>query len=86
MSQNNHIHPSEKPFELIKYLVEMYSNENMVVLDTCSGSGVLADVCLHTNRKFICTEIDKEFYNKSIKRLQYNIEYEQLDTGEFIRK
>lgn len=82
----NDIHPSEKPFELIKYLVEMYSNENMVVLDTCSGSGVLADVCLHTNRKFICTEIDKEFYDKSIKRLQYNLEYEQLDTGEFIRK
>jgi site-specific DNA-methyltransferase (adenine-specific) len=83
---NECIHPSEKPFKLIKYLVEMYSNENMVVLDTCSGSGVLADVCLHTNRKFICTEIDKEFYDKSIKRLQYHLEYEQLDTGAFIRK
>jgi site-specific DNA-methyltransferase (adenine-specific) len=82
----NDIHPSEKPFELIKYFVEMYSNENMVVLDTCSGSGVLADVCLHTNRKFICTEIDKNFYDKSIKRLQYNLEYEQLETGEFVRK
>ncbi|HMT03836.1 MAG TPA: site-specific DNA-methyltransferase [Burkholderiales bacterium] len=63
------IHPSEKPFALIDYLVCLYSNPNSIVLDTFSGSGVVAHACIIRNRNFIATELDKKFYDLSINRI-----------------
>lgn len=63
------LHPSEKPFGLIEQLVCMYSNPHNIVLDTFSGSGVVAHVCSMHNRNFIATELDSSFHSKSINRL-----------------
>lgn len=67
------IHPSAKPEPLIKYLVELYSSTNDVVLDTFSGSGVVAKACKLTNRRFIAVELDEAFYDASINSLQYDL-------------
>lgn len=70
---NDFIHPSEKPYDLIEFLVKTYSNESDIVLDTFSGSGVTAHVCLLNNRQFIATELNKQFYNLSILRLKNDL-------------
>lgn len=63
------LHPSEKPYGLIERLVNLYSNPDDVVLDTFSGSGVVAHACLLKGRNFIATELDSKFYELSINRL-----------------
>lgn len=59
------IHPSAKPFGLIECLIGLYSNEGDVVLDTFSGSGIVAYTCKLRGRNFIATELDHDFYHKS---------------------
>lgn len=72
-NKDDFIHPSEKPYSLIEFLVNTYSNENDIVLDTFSGSGVTAHVCLLNNRQFIATELNKQFYDLSILRLKNDL-------------
>lgn len=63
------IHPTQKPLGLFEKILLDYSNENDLILDCFSGSGTTAVACYNTNRNFICIEKDKEYYEKSIKRL-----------------
>jgi site-specific DNA-methyltransferase (adenine-specific) len=63
------IHPTQKPLDLIKYLINTYTNENELVLDNTAGSFTTAIACLETNRKYIVMEKEKEYYNKGIKRI-----------------
>lgn len=60
------IHPSAKPYGLIEYLLNLYSNEGDIVLDTFSGSGIVAYACKLRNRNFIATELDPEYYRRSL--------------------
>ena len=64
------IHPTQKPVALFEYLIKTYTNENDLVLDNCSGSGTTAIACMHTNRRFICIEKDKDYWQASCKRLE----------------
>jgi len=64
------IHPTEKPVELFQYLIETYTNEGDVVLDSCSGSGTTAIACLNSNRQYICIEKDAEYFEKSKQRVE----------------
>ncbi|MFA7101555.1 MAG: site-specific DNA-methyltransferase [Bacilli bacterium] len=67
------LHPTQKPVALFEYLIKTYTNENDLVLDNCSGSGTTAIACLETNRKYICIEKDKQYYEASCQRLDnYN--------------
>lgn len=72
------IHPSAKPFGLIESLIMLYSNENDLVLDTFSGSGIVAYVCKLRHRNFIATELSEEYFRESIKYINND-----LFTGEF---
>lgn len=65
------IHPTQKPLGLIERIILRYSKENDLILDCFSGSGTTAIACYRTNRKFIAIEKDKDYYEKSIKRLEY---------------
>ena len=67
---NIQIHPTQKPVELLEYLIKTYSNEGDLILDNCSGSGTTAVACHNLKRRFICIEKDKEYYEKSIERLK----------------
>ena len=62
-------HPTQKPLDLIKALIEKHSNRGDVVLDCFSGSGTTVVAAIHTKRNFKGCEINKEFYDKSIERI-----------------
>jgi site-specific DNA-methyltransferase (adenine-specific) len=68
---NNIFHPTQKPVELIKYLIKTYSNEGDLIFDGYSGSGTTAIGCLETDRNFICCESDKieGYFDKSVERI-----------------
>jgi site-specific DNA-methyltransferase (adenine-specific) len=55
-------HPTQKPIPLLEYLIKTYTNEGMVVLDNCMGSGSTKIACINTNRKFIGIEKDEKYF------------------------
>lgn len=63
------LHPTQKPTPLFEYLIKTYSNEGDLVLDNCAGSGTTAIACMNTNRKYICIEKEKEYYDIILKRI-----------------
>lgn len=56
------IHPTQKPVELLEWLIKTYTNEGETVLDNCMGSGSTGVACVNTNRKFIGIELDKDYF------------------------
>jgi len=65
-----HLHPTQKPIDLISYLVRTYTNEGDTVLDNCMGSGTTAIACIKEKRHFIGFELNKEYYEKAVKRIE----------------
>jgi site-specific DNA-methyltransferase (adenine-specific) len=64
------IHPTQKPVDLLRYLVLTYTNEGDTVLDNCSGSGTTAVACVKEKRHFICFEKDETYWKKSVERVK----------------
>lgn len=64
------IHPTQKPIELLEYLIKTYTNENEVVLDNCMGSGSTGVACINTNRNFIGIELDEKYFEIAKKRIE----------------
>ena len=62
-------HPTQKPVELMEYLIKTYTNENEIVLDNTMGSGTTGLACLKTNRQFIGIEKEKQYYDVAVRRL-----------------
>jgi len=54
------LHETQKPLELIKKLITIFSVEDHLILDFTSGSGTLAVACENTNRRWICIEKDTD--------------------------
>ena len=69
MNTLNRLHPTQKPVELLEYLIKTYTNENEIVLDNCMGSGSTGVACLNTNRKFIGIELDNEYFEIAKNRI-----------------
>jgi len=63
-------HPTQKPVDLLRYLVLTYTNSGMVVLDNCIGSGTTAIACLKEHRHFIGFETNKEYFDKAVQRIE----------------
>jgi DNA modification methylase len=61
-------HPTEKPLELLKYLISTYSNENDMVLDNTMGSGTTCLGAKELNRKFIGIEKEANYYEIACRR------------------
>ena len=64
------IHPTEKPVELLAYLIRCYTKENDIVLDFTAGSGSTAEACLLTGRRCVLIERDEKMCEKIVKRLE----------------
>ena len=62
-------HPTQKPIELLEYLIKTYTNEGDIVLDFTMGSGSTGVACKNLNRKFIGIELNEEYYNISNRRI-----------------
>lgn len=58
----NKIHPTQKPTDLLEYLIKTYTNKNEIVLDNCMGSGSTGVACINTNRNFIGYELNEEYF------------------------
>lgn len=70
-SPNNskRLHPSQKPTDLLEFLIRVHTNEGDTVLDCCMGSGSTGVAAINTGRKFIGFEMDEKFYKISEDRL-----------------
>ena len=68
-SGKGHLHPTQKPVELLEYLIKTYTNENDLVLDNCMGSGSTGVACKNLNRNFIGIELDENYFNIAKERI-----------------
>ena len=68
----NRVHPTEKPIELMVYLIKTYTNEGDLVLDFTMGGGSTGVACLKTNRDFIGIEKDEKYFNMAKNRMGNN--------------
>lgn len=66
-------HSTQKPLELLKYLVRTYTNENDWVLDNTCGSNTTGIACYDLNRNYIGIEKDIDIYNVAKERVEKNI-------------
>ena len=82
--ENDRYHPTQKPTDMIEYLINIYSNESDTVLDSCMGSGTTAIACINTNRKYIGFELDEGYYKASIERINNHIKDKQIDLFEIL--
>jgi site-specific DNA-methyltransferase (adenine-specific) len=64
----NQIHPTQKPIELLKYLVATYSDTGEIVLDNVMGSGTCPLAAKELNRKFIGIEKEANYYEIACRR------------------
>jgi site-specific DNA-methyltransferase (adenine-specific) len=64
------LHPTQKPVDLLEYLIRTYTNENDLVLDFTMGSGSTGVACINTNRKFIGVEINEKYFNIAKDRIE----------------
>lgn len=69
-NRNGKLHPTQKPVDLLEYLIKTYSNENDIVLDFTMGSGSTGVACVNTNRKFIGVELNEDYYKISKSRIK----------------
>lgn len=63
-------HPTQKPVELIEYLIKTYTFEGETVLDNCMGGGSTAIACMRTKRHFIGFETDEKYFERACKRIE----------------
>ena len=67
--RQDQLHPTQKPVELLEYLIKTYSKPNDTVLDFTMGSGSTGVACKNTNRDFIGIELDEEYFNIEKERV-----------------
>tara|TARA_R110002124_G_scaffold262665_1_gene428800 strand:+ start:331 stop:942 length:612 start_codon:yes stop_codon:yes gene_type:complete len=63
------IHPTQKPVKLYEWLLMNYAKEGDKILDTHLGSGSIALACHNLGYDLTACELDKEYYEASLKRL-----------------
>lgn len=68
-SEGNTVHPTQKPVELMQYMIKTYTNENGLVLDNCMGSGTTGVAAKLNKRNFIGIEKDENYFNIAKKRI-----------------
>ena len=74
--QEKKIHPTQKPIKLYEWILKNYANENFKIIDTHLGSGSIAIAVEKANRmdkmnlQFVGIEIDKEYYEAALNRIE----------------
>mgnify|MGYP006073022547 CR=1 FL=1 len=75
IARESHLfHPTQKPVELMNYIISTYTKENELVLDFTSGSGSTLIACEKINRKWIGIEISKKYCEIIRKRFENGIQ------------
>ena len=68
--RRKNLHPTQKPIELMEYLIKTFTNEGDTVLDFTMGSGTTGKACQNLNRNFIGIEKDLNYFNIASERLK----------------
>jgi site-specific DNA-methyltransferase (adenine-specific) len=68
------VHPTQKPVDLLEYLIKTYTNEGDTVLDFTMGSGSTGVACVNTNRNFIGIELDDKYFEIAKRRISEALE------------
>lgn len=69
----NKLHPTEKPVDLMEYLISKFTDENQVVLDPFMGSGTTGVACKNLDRNFIGIELVEGYFNIAKDRIEDGI-------------
>ena len=64
------VHPTQKPVDLLEWLVKTYTNEGEVILDNCMGIGSTGVAALNLHRKFIGIELDEKYFEIAKERIE----------------
>lgn len=64
------VHPTQKPTELLEWIIKTYTNEDDMVLDNCMGSGSTGVAALKLNRSFIGMELEDKYFNIAKERIE----------------
>lgn len=67
----NELHPTQKPVDLLEFLINNSSIENDNILDPFMGSGSTGVACQNTNRNFIGFELDEHYFQIAKERLDF---------------
>jgi len=74
-------HPTQKPVALMEYLIKTYTNEGETVLDFAMGSGTTGVACANLGRDFIGVEMDLDYFNIALTRIEEAITANDLREG-----
>ena len=77
-SAEDKIHPTQKPKELYKWLLDNYAKQGDKILDTHLGSGSIAIACHDYDFELTACELDKDYYNKAIERIKNHVSQQKL--------
>ena len=64
------VHPTQKPVELMEWLIKTYTNEGEIVLDFTAGSGTTGIACMNLNRKCVLIEKEEKYCEIIVNRLK----------------
>lgn len=67
--RQDQIHPTQKPVQLLEWLIKSYSDNGNIILDNCCGSGTTCLAAKNLNRNFIGIEKEEKYFNISKRRL-----------------
>ena len=68
-----HLHPTQKPVTLMRWILGKWSNPSGLVLDPYMGSGPVARACADTGRRYIGIELEERYCEIAAKRLQQSV-------------
>ena len=63
------VHPTQKPVELMEWIITHYSNPSDTILDPFMGSGTTGVACINLNRNFVGIELDDEYFEIAKQRI-----------------
>lgn len=69
LANGNRFHPTQKPVDLLEYLIRTYTNEGETVLDATMGSGSTGVAAVNTGRNFVGFELEEKFFDVAQKRI-----------------
>ena len=72
------IHPTEKPYQLYKWILDKYAKPNDKILDTHLGSGSIAIACHDYRFDLTACELDKEYFDKAMQRINNHVAQQKL--------
>jgi site-specific DNA-methyltransferase (adenine-specific) len=77
-------HPTQKPLKLVERTIECSTNEGDIILDLFGGSGSTAIGCINTNRNYIISELNSEYYLQAVNWIDSHVKTIENNIEKFI--